>query len=86
MSDSNASIQNYKKQLAGVLAIKNQIKHAADEAEKNYLAQIAELKQANAPLERGLQEVTKALVQAKELESSAVKEAQTQVNVAKEVR
>jgi len=86
LKDLQKSIDNYKKQLAGILVIKNQIKNSADESERKYQAQIAELRQGTAPLERRLQEVTRALVQAKELETAATKESKIQVEIAREAQ
>ena len=61
------------------------MKKSADKAEKTYEFTISDLRGQMAPLERRFQEVTHALVHAKELETSALKESQVQAEIAKQV-
>ena len=78
-------IKSLKSRIGSVVAEKIQMKKSSDKAEKTYQYTISDLRGQMAPLERRFQEVTRALVHAKELETSAIKESQTQVEIAKEV-
>ena len=82
---ANDTIENSKKQIEILIAEKTQLKKTLSEADKTHQYQLSELRNQMAPLERRFQEVTRALVNAKELEESAVKEAQAQASIAKEV-
>merc|ERR1712096_163750 len=57
-----------------------------EEMERNHQNTILDLRNQMAPLERRLQEVTRALVQAKENEAEAVKEAQEQAKIGKDAQ
>ncbi|XP_065676121.1 nucleoprotein TPR-like isoform X1 [Hydra vulgaris] len=83
---ANEAIENFKKQVEALTAEKIHLNKKISEADKAHQFQVSELRNQMAPLERRFQEVTRALVNAKELEESAVKEAQTQAAIAKEAQ
>ena len=68
-----------------MVAEKLQMKRSKDAMEKSLQAKILEIRQQSMPLERRYQEVTRALVNAKELETAAKKESQEQCAIAKTV-
>jgi len=86
VTDLTAALKSCKAQLTSVVAEKVQLKKSSENIEKTFQAKIAEVKAQSAPLERRYQEVTRALVNAKELETAASKESQEQVKIAKDVR
>lgn len=68
-----------------MVAEKAQLKRTCENIEKSFQAKIADVKAQSAPLERRYQELTKVLVNAKEMETAATKESKEQATIAKEV-
>ena len=62
------------------------LKKNSEDIQRNHTSTVTDLRNQIAPLERRLQEVTRALVQAKENEQEAVRQAQQQAKIGKEVR
>ena len=85
INDLTNSLRSSKSQLTSVVAEKTQLKRTCDNIEKTFQAKIADVKAQAAPLERRYQELTKALVNAKEMETAATKESREQCAIAKEV-
>ncbi|XP_065676170.1 nucleoprotein TPR-like isoform X2 [Hydra vulgaris] len=83
---ANETIENFKKQVETLTAEKIQLNKKISEVDKTHQFQVSELRNQMAPLEQRFQEVTRALVNAKELEESAVKEAQNQAVLGKEAQ
>ena len=61
------------------------MRRSQEDQQRNHTSTVNDLRNQIAPLERRLQEVTRALVQAKENETEAVKQAQEQAKIGKEV-
>ena len=86
ISELTSTLRSTKSQLTSVVAEKLQLKRSAETIERSFQAKINDIKAQSAPLERRYQEVTRALVNAKELETAATKESQEQSKIAKDVR
>lgn len=85
LSESNETVKSLNSRIASVVAEKVQMRKSSEQMEKKYQSIISELRTQSAPLERRFQEVTRALVHAKEMETAAVKESHVQAELAKEV-
>ncbi|XP_057291201.1 nucleoprotein TPR-like isoform X3 [Hydractinia symbiolongicarpus] len=86
LSESNETVKSLNSRIASVVAEKVQMRKSSEQMEKKYQLIVSELRTQSAPLERRFQEVTRALVHAKEMETAAVKESHVQAELAKETQ
>ena len=84
LKGKQTEITDLKTRLSNVVNEKNTLKRNYMDTERQLQSTISDLKTQMAPMDRKYQEVQKALVQAKELETNAVRTSQEQSDIAKE--
>lgn len=86
IEDLTNALKATKTQLTSVVAEKLQLKKTHENLEKNFQAKVADVRAQAAPLEKRYQDLTKALVHAKEMETAATNESKEQCKIAKEAQ